>query len=62
MASRQSQSRLFIILGIVFMALSFAPTPSRSVWLPVGVVFLVIGLARRREAKEKTPPPGTGPT
>lgn len=61
MASKQRQSQLFIVLGIVFMALSFAPTPSRSVWLPVGVVFLVIGLARRREANAKTPPPGAGP-
>ena len=55
MAARRTSPRVFIILGIVFMVLSFALRNGSAVWLPVGVVFLVIGLAARRNAKTKTP-------
>lgn len=61
MAATQLQSRLMITTGIIFMALSFAPIEGRAVWLPIGVVFLVLGLRKRREANPKTPPTGTGP-
>lgn len=56
MASKQSQSRGFIILAIAFLALSVTSTSSRAVWLSLGTVFLVIGIIRRREANEQTPP------
>ena len=60
MAATQLRSRLMIITGILFMALAFAPIEGRAAWLPIGVVFLVLGLRKRREANAKTPP-GDGP-
>lgn len=48
MASKQVPSNVFLVLGIVFLTFSITMPQSRAVWLAVGVVFLVVGLARRR--------------
>jgi hypothetical protein len=37
--------------ALVFFVLAFSRPQQRGVWLAIGVVFLVVGMIRRRKAK-----------
>jgi hypothetical protein len=47
--TRQRLRRILpIVVALMFFALSFSRTHERGVWLGLGVVFLIIGIRRKR--------------
>ena len=49
--TRPQLSRILpFVLGVTFIALSFSRPPERGLWIGLGVVFLLVGVRRRRAA------------
>lgn len=51
MRSRYVAGTLLVVVGFVFLLLAFGTTPRNTVYLAVGVVFVVLGSANIRRAR-----------
>jgi len=53
MDMQRVRARLPILVALFFFVIAFSRPAQRGAWLAIGIVFLVIGLRRRKAA----PPP-----
>lgn len=46
--------KLFFVVAVLFYLTAFSGSPSRSAWVALGTVFLVLGIVNLRRAKADT--------